>query len=224
VTWLAPTEFYWESGFELMRGEGFPAAGAANSGVGAHTLFTHIGADVGDNASWRAGISYIDADVEGRETDEGDSFSGTNKLTIADFVLKWAPNGNRSLQELTLQGEWISRDEDGELTDAAGNILGVDTSQSGWYLQAVYRFSKQWRFGLRTSRLDSDAVSLPLTGSIFDGGSLAPKQNSIMLDWSNSEFSRIRLQVDQNDLNGENDTLFIVQYIAAFGAHGAHSF
>ena len=45
-----------------------------------------------------------------------------------------------------------------------------------------------------------------------------------MLDWSNSEFSRIRLQIDNNDLNGEQNNVWILQYIAAFGAHGAHSF
>ncbi len=45
-----------------------------------------------------------------------------------------------------------------------------------------------------------------------------------MLDWTNSEYSRIRLQLDHNNLNGNTENVWILQYIAAFGAHGAHSF
>ena len=46
-----------------------------------------------------------------------------------------------------------------------------------------------------------------------------------MLDYSNSEFSRLRFQVnrDESRLN-EKDTQLYLQYIMSLGAHGAHGF
>ena len=45
-----------------------------------------------------------------------------------------------------------------------------------------------------------------------------------MIDWTNSEFSRIRLQYNRESLTREDDDQFILQYIMSLGAHGAHSF
>jgi len=224
TTWLAPTQLYWESGVELYRGDSFPAAGASNSGKGVWTVFSHIGGDIGSSQSWRAGLSYLHADVSGRENSLGDSFTGTSKLTIADFIYKWAPDGNRADREFKLQGEYLSRNEQGSFSDTNLTNESLDRNQDGWYLEGVYRFSRQWRVGLRTSQLSSDTLPNQFNGSFLDALKHSPKQNSVMLDWSNSEFSRIRLQVDKNAFNGENNNVFILQYIAAFGAHGAHSF
>ncbi len=56
LKWVAPTPLFVELGAELMRGDSFPAAGAAHGGVGASTLFVHLGGDVGSTSSWRAGL------------------------------------------------------------------------------------------------------------------------------------------------------------------------
>ena len=46
-----------------------------------------------------------------------------------------------------------------------------------------------------------------------------------MADWTNSEFSRIRVQYNENHLNSTtDDTQFILQYIMSYGAHGAHKY
>jgi len=224
TTWLAPTELYWESGVELYRGDSFPAAGAGNSGLGVWTAFSHIGGDIGNSQSWRAGLSYLHAEVNDRENDLGNTFTGTSKLSIADFIYKWSPNGNRANQELKIQGEYLSRNEQGIFSDINLANASLDRNQDGWYLEGVYRFARQWRVGLRTSKLSSDNLPTQFNGSFLDGLNHSPKQHSLMLDWSNSEFSRIRLQVDNNNLNGEQNNVWILQYIAAFGAHGAHSF
>ncbi len=226
-TWLAPTKLYWESGAEIYRGDSFPAAGAANSGVGVWTAFTHVGGDIGVSSSWRAGLSYMHADVNGRQSPAGDLFTGTSKLTIADFIYKWSPQGNRADQEIKLQGEYLFRNEQGVFSAANNANLtdaSLDRNQDGWYIQGVYRFARQWRVGVRTSRLHSDNLPNQFDNSFLDGFNHSPTQNSVMLDWSNSEFSRIRLQADKNNLNGQHDNVFTLQYIAAFGAHGAHSF
>jgi len=223
ITWLAPTTVYWESGAELYRGESFPATGAANSGLGTWTIFSHIGGDINRSQSWRAGISYLHSDVENRNNDNGAFFSGSSKLLIADFIYKWAPQGNRTNQELTLQGEYFSRTELGLFSDNNLHNATLDQHQQGWYLASVYRFSRQWRVGLRHAKLTSDKLD-----NIFNNTLLAthssPKQHSVMLDWTNSEFSRIRLQYDLNKLNDQTENSWTLQYIAAFGAHGAHSY
>ncbi len=224
ATWIAPTELYWESGIEIFRGESFPAAGASNSGRGVWTAFTHIGGDIGDSHSWRAGLSRLKADVEGRESDAGENFSGDSQLWVADFIYKWAPAGNRGQQEFKLLGEYFSRDEQGLFSDANLSDAYFDASTSGWYLEGVYRFARQWRVGLRTAKLSGDQLRSLFDDSLLDSQGHSPKQTSLMLDWSNSEFSRIRLQFDNNDLNGEQQNVWILQYIAAFGAHSAHSF
>jgi len=229
TTWLAPTDLYWESGFEVYRGDSLPAAGASNSGVGVWTAFSHIGGDIGNSQSWRAGLSYLHADVDGREGPEGASFTGISKLTIADFIYKWSPEGNRADQEIKIQGEYFFRNEQGtfsdrNLTDSHLKNVAIDRNQNGWYIEGVYRFARQWRVGLRTSQLNSDDLPVQFNDSFLDELDHSPTQHSLMLDWSNSEFSRIRLQFDNNDLNGEQNNVWMLQYIAAFGAHSVHGF
>jgi len=234
MTWLAPTETYWESGFELYRGDNFPSAGASNSGVGVWTAFTHIGGDIGNSQSWRAGISFLHADINDRQSPAGDSFTGTSKLTIADFIYKWSPDGNRVDREFKLQGEYFSRNEQGVFsgqtlanTYLTNELINFD--QKGWYIEGVYRYLRQWRVGIRTARVSSDNLPVTFNGSLIDSAGQSPNQTSLMLDWTNSEFSRVRLQYDINNLfdsplGGQNDNVWILQYTASFGAHGAHSF
>jgi hypothetical protein len=45
-----------------------------------------------------------------------------------------------------------------------------------------------------------------------------------MFDYSNSEFSRIRLQFNRDESGLKNDNQFTLQYIMSMGAHGAHAF
>jgi hypothetical protein len=52
-----------------------------------------------------------------------------------------------------------------------------------------------------------------------------PTRTSLMLDWSPSEFSRLRAQYAWDDASeGPTDQQFFLQYIYALGAHGAHKF
>jgi hypothetical protein len=46
-----------------------------------------------------------------------------------------------------------------------------------------------------------------------------------MLDWSPSEFSRLRTQYSWDDARADlHDRQFIIQYLFGIGAHGAHKF
>jgi hypothetical protein len=61
--------------------------------------------------------------------------------------------------------------------------------------------------------------------STIDGDGFNPSQTDIMFDWTNSEYSRIRLQIGQEEVApGANDDSIILQYIMSFGAHGAHKY
>lgn len=225
VSWLAPTALYWETGAELFRGDAYPAAGAANKGKGITTVYSHIGGDLGLSQSWRAGVSYLQADVDQRFADEdaGDSFSGDSKLWLADFVWKWAPDGNNKVTNAKIQAEYFSRTEQGQLATSA-DLLDVDHQQTGWYVQGIYQFMPQWRVGLRYEGLQSDGLPTTFHDTVLDTLDHDPRQVSMMVDWSNSEFSRVRLQFSRDQASPQDSDLVILQYITAFGAHGAHAF
>lgn len=229
LRWVAPTDLFVELGAELFRGETFPAGGAARDGRGTRALFVKVGGDLGATASWRAGLAYLDAEAEQRASGDAaapDLFDGSSKLTIADFVWKWAPGGNPQRTHLKLQAEYFWRDEDGTFDPgSSGSPLDYRGSQSGWYAQAVYQFMPRWRAGLRYDRLKSDAVDPALAGTALDNAGHDPTRVSAMIDWSGSEFSRLRLQYNRDESRAEvTDNQWYLQYIMSLGAHGAHAY
>ena len=227
LRWIAPTDLLVEVGGELLRGSSYPAGGASDSGKGMWTVFGHVGGDVGLSNSWRAGLSYISADADERESgdeDDPDLFSGDSNLWIADFIWKWAPNGNPAERNFKLQGEYFFRSEDGEFTPAGGVSLPLSTDQDGFYVQGVYQFMRQWRAGLRYSRLDADDPGPAFAGTSLDNRGHTPWMLSAMLDWSNSEFSRLRLQYNRDESTLQADDQIVLQYIMSLGAHGGHQF
>jgi len=117
LRWLAPTDIFLELGGEALRGEQYPAAGAANSGFGSYSLFANVGGDLGTDSSWLAGVSYLDStSIERPSGDEDDPFlfTGDSRLATAQVVWKWSPNGNWKDRNFILQAEYLQRREDGE--------------------------------------------------------------------------------------------------------------
>lgn len=226
VRWLAPTDLFIELGAEALRGEAFPAGGAAVSGTGTRSLFAHVGGDIGVSHSWRAGLSRLYAKADGRETGEDpdvDFFTGNSTVNIADLVWKWAPGGNANVTNFKLQAEYFWRDEEGEFTPTL-TPEAYDAGQTGWYAQAVYQFMPRWRLGLRRDELKADAVPAALADTVLDAAGHAPRRDSVMIDFSNSEFSRLRVQYNRDQSRPETDHQTFVQYIMSLGAHGAHKF
>ncbi|HET6592684.1 MAG TPA: hypothetical protein VFG48_07190, partial [Xanthomonadales bacterium] len=227
LRWLAPTDFYLEFSGELMRGDRYPAGGAANSGVGAATLSAATGGDIGFSNSWMLGLSWLGAESGERESGGEDNpllFSGDTDLLIADFVWKWAPNGNWRQQNFTFQAEYLWRNEQGEYVVPDGAAAPWDLDQSGWYAQAVYQPFPRWRFGARLDRLSGDDPGSFWAGTPLYPGTSDPARYSLMVDWSNSEFSRLRFQYNHDSATEQSDNQFGLQYIFSIGAHGAHSF
>jgi hypothetical protein len=229
LKWVAPTTLFVELGAELMRGDAFPAAGATHGGVGASTLFVHIGGDVGSTSSWRAGVSRLSADSSERSsafTLGTAAFTGNSDLTIADFIWKWAKNGNPRDLYYTLQAEYLHRSEAGTLavtTPTATNLGLYDGTQSGFYVQGVYQFRPRWRVGMRYDRLEA-SNTVAIVGPNPLATTHDPSRVSVMSDFSNSEFSRLRLQINRDRSGPEPDNQIVFQYLMSLGAHGAHRF
>ena len=243
LKWIAPTDTFIEFGDEAGNGDAFPATRRGGNGPDSVAAFAHLGGDIGDSTSWRAGMSWLDARARDRGYEDtstagapvANAFTGTSRTWIADATLKWAPHGDATRTQLKLQGEFMRRTESGQLLyDADGAALGGDyrSAQSGWYLQGVYQFRPRWRVGARLDALDSGAPRIGLVqsgqlpASAFPALRTAtPQRASLMLDWSPSEFSRLRAQyvLDEARLTGRDRQLFL-QYLYGIGAHGAHKF
>jgi hypothetical protein len=227
ASWVLPTDLYTEVGGGIFRGDDYPFGNGSGNGVEAWSVYARFGGDFGADHAWQLGGSFLSGDSDGRESNEGGvEFIGDSSLFITDFRYVWAPTGNPRQQELTLQGEYFWRFEDGtyEDSDAGTGAVDYDEDDSGWYLQAVYKFLPQWRVGTRYSRLSPANAPNGLNGSALDADGQTPQSWSLMADWTNSEFSRLRIQYSHQELSDGEDDQLILQYILSIGAHGAHQF
>jgi hypothetical protein len=243
LKWLAPTDTFIELGAELGRGRGYPGTDRQdNNGAGAEALFAHMGDDVGLSSSWRAGVSLhqtkqVNAisnnvpDLPGTAGGVSNSFSGDSKTSGLDFIWKYAPNGNTTVTSFKLQGEYFQRTQTGQLTyDTAAFTPITDSysiTQSGWYVQGVYQFMPLWRTGLRYDQLNSGNadVGAANAANVISSYGYTPTRYTLMVDYSPSEFSRLRLQLAQDkSREGLSDNQLFVQYVMSLGAHGAHQF
>jgi hypothetical protein len=241
LRWVAPTELFLELGAEAANGGKFPGAERNANGAGLWTAFAHLGGDIGESSAWQVGVSHVRANPRARGFEDGvdpatgaalqHSFSGSSQTWIADFVYKWAPSGNASDTHFKLQGEYLMRRETGELSYDVGGAGEASSAarfrQSGSYLQAVYQFMPHWRVGVRGDWLRSGTADLggldPAGLPILAGYN--PTRQTAMVDWSPSEFSRLRLQLARDkSRDGEADNQIWLQYVMSLGAHGAHKF
>jgi hypothetical protein len=247
LKWVAPTDLLIEPFVEIGRGANFPGTDRNRNGAGAVAAGVHVGGDVGASNSWRTGLSYLKTKASGREFEGHDAadvtvvgdFTGKSKTWLADFVWKWAPNGNPRVNSFKFVAEYFRRDESGSLNcdDAdpldpsacAGGLSGPYRSeQSGMYAQAVYQFMPHWRTGYRYDKLwrgDADFNGGDIGSTIASLADYNPSRHSLMMDWSPSEFSRVRLQFSEDrSMKGQDESQWLVQYIHSLGAHGAHKF
>lgn len=248
--WVAPTDIYLTLGAEILSGSEYPS-GDNGSNTEGYSFFAKAGGDIGDSSSWQLGASYYAADFDVREAgghhhygeEEGadnELLNGEVELFGVDFVYKCAPMGNPRQRNFKFQAEYFARDEEGDAEFVEGMNSAearYDGEQSGFYAQAIYQFRPQWRIGARYDYLHADNdISDFVDGGIdldefLDESGLGdqgnPERYSIMLDYSPSHFSRIRLQYgrldDGRDDSDDNDMLML-QYIMSLGSHGAHTF
>jgi hypothetical protein len=241
--WVAPTDTFIELGAETGNGGRFPGTRLARNGINGGALLVHVGHDLGESASFRAGVSWLDLNSENRIYADfdavgapvRDAFTGSSRTWIADATFKWSPHGNATDHALKVQGEYMRRTEAGQLAFGidASNFTGAYRSQaSGWYLQSVYQFLPRWRVGARYDELESNSPNIGLVDQgVLTAASFpqlfahSPRRVSFMLDWNPSEFTRIRAQYAWDEARAsEHDRQLFLQYLFAIGAHGAHKF
>ncbi|HYL18725.1 MAG TPA: TonB-dependent receptor [Burkholderiales bacterium] len=243
ASWIAPLPVFVEIGGSVGRGIEPPASNRDKNGVGAGTLFAHVGDDIGTGGSYRVGVSMLRTSTDGTGTSIADiddrtgttnRFVGDTQLYGLDFVYKWAPEGNPKYQNFKLIGEWFQQRRSGDLTFDETGALGIGPTteafalkQSGWYLQGVYQFHPEWRVGLRYDQLDEGSWN---AGPVASANGVVkpdftPRRYGAMIDWNPSEFSRLRLQFSQDKSQlGLTDNQIFLQYIFSLGTHGAHKF
>jgi len=226
VNALLPTPFFWQVGAEAFAGDQLTEG---DEDIGVYTVNTRIGGDISVSQSWQLGLSYLnnqhaetadtgDGDHDGTE-DEHDhdhshaaSYTGEH-LYIADAVWKWAPRGNAREQLLTLSGEYLYAED-------LNQYASSDDTHEGWYLSGVFRFTPQWAAGLRYGEVDLREAH----GDHFHDQSL--DETEVMVSWSRSHFSTVRLQYTHQSGDGFDnaDNTVMLQYVVSLGAHGAHGF
>lgn len=242
LSYVAPTDTFFKLGTELFANEAFPA-GETDNTIKASTFYAKVGGDIGNSHSWLAGVGRWQAnDItrEGEAHDHGGGggasetprFTGDSSINTIGATYKWAPNGNSKERNFKFQVEYLQRDEDGtiDMVEPDGSVAETSTydgDQSGWYAQAVYQFMPHWRVGVRHDRLKIDNTGseddvLEEAGLHSEGHT--PKRNSLMLDYSPHEYSRLRLQFNRDERSEEADNQVILQYTHSFGSHGAHAF
>ncbi|MBC7006236.1 hypothetical protein BIZ37_27120 [Photobacterium sp. BZF1] len=229
---VLPTDLYVKFGVEALSGDRLSAV-EDGSKVGVYTTTLKIGDDFSESSSWQFGLSYLrneDGKVsefedhdhghdDEHDHDHGAAVTGSN-LYGADFVWKWAPNGNYKYQNFTLSAEYMWLDE---VVDSRFKEDGASDNLSAYYVSGVYRFNPSWSAGLRYGEAES-----------YDGHAhddhmhftdLNDKEFDAMVAWDSSHFGTIRAQytrVDNQD--SDTDNVFTLQYVMTFGAHGAHAF
>lgn len=245
LNWVAPLNFYLAFGVESLQGQngnsfgtdGFTLPNRDDSdGIKVDetslpnlwAFFTKTSFDMGDLVIL-AGISY--ATGAGRSNNitgyDGSAFSGITKIWGADLTLKYLLD---SYRYISLTTEYISRDMEGVkyLYGNTDGLLKKDLSkkQSGFYTQIVYRFKRLWRTAARFDFLGKNRI---LNNGSAEDYPNDLKRFSFMVDYSPTEFTRIRLQYNLNryiyygkELQKPDELL--VQFNIAIGAHGAHSF
>ena len=236
LKWLAPTDRYLEFGAEIGRGRSFPGSDTGRNGAGMWSLFARTGGDIGESHNWRAGVSLLNAKADSlvlAETDAAgaavvNAFSGRTRVVIADAVWKWAPGGNASRTNLTVQGEVLRSRRTGSLVYDLGGATSTGDfrgTQSGWYVQGVYQFMPRWRVGLRTERLDPGTPDYGANATALAPTAWRARKHSLMFDFNASEFSRLRLHLAQDRArDGASDNQLFLQYQMSLGAHGAHRY
>src|SRR5262249_29177552 len=99
VSWIAPLPVFVELGGRVGRGLDSAGSDGDKNGVGAGTLFAHLGDDIGTGGSYRVGVSMLRTSTDGTGTSIADlddrtgttnRFMGDTQIYGVDFVYKWA--------------------------------------------------------------------------------------------------------------------------------------
>lgn len=248
LSWLAPTPFFLTLGIEALQGENenlfayvadeddpLPERAGPRLFVG----WAKIGPPLESPHALQLGVfgargvhqeAHLGPDGE---SDPGSHWlSGHQWLAGADLVYRYTPNTKYGSGWLTVEAGYLYRDRDIELiahnNPAVAGLLGrsLTGQQDGFYAQVTYGFAPRWRLGLRGEAVGLTNRTTNPEGEREEGD--VSHRGSAMVDWTLTEFSRLRLQYNRGryatEESRENANEIFLQAIFSFGAHGAHNF
>lgn len=232
---VLPTDLYVKFGVEALSGNKMSSV-EDGSKVGVYTTTMKLGNDFSESSSWQFGLSYLRNENgkvkefedhghgHGHEEEHDHSHAaavtGAN-LYGADFVWKWAPDGNYKYSNFTLSAEYMLLD--GVVDSKYKNDAESPDNLSAYYVSGVYRFNPSWSTGLRYG--EAESYDGHAHGDHMHFTALNDKEMDAMIAWDSSHFGTIRAQYTRIDnQDSETDNVFTLQYVMTFGAHGAHAF
>lgn len=228
ISWLAPTDNYTELLFTVQDSQGETAESFRNNDglFGRKAVATRV-----RNLKDLLYIPRITSTFELTDTQTlllgvsaayGPNSTATDKDTLIyglDIFWKWkSPYASYGFPFITWQTEVMGRRfEAGEDTDAN---LPADTMHNwGVYSEVAWGFKKRWVAGLRGDYVDGLKGATDPTG--VERLRISPN-----LTFYPSEFSRLRLQYNYDDILGIDNTeqSVFLQFEFLMGSHGAHKF
>jgi len=248
ATWVAPTSFYLVFGAEVLNGANEQSFGTSGfrdfkSGVAIDAVqgpnlyigFIRSSFDI-DDASILFGISNA---IGTTRNDQGFSSTGDTGIAVdantdivaGDLTVKYSLD---AIRYFSFQTEYMVRVMSG--TEYSRNVsdavtsMSMDKHHSGFYTQLVAKLDQLWRVGIRYDLMIQNDVSL--NGTDQHMPSNLPRY-SAMIEYSPTEFSRLRLQVDKDlsryvqtsgGWSQQPYTQLVLQANLTIGAHGAHAF
>ena len=248
VTWVAPTPFFLVLGAEILNGENEQSFGTlglsdpkgsvaidAVQGPNLYIGFIRSSFDVED-ASILFGISNA---MGTSRNDQGfSSIGGTGEAVDAntdiiggDLTVKYSLD---AIRFISLQGEYMYRMMNGtEYRRDSLNVVSspsIDKHNSGFYAQVAAKLDQLWEIGVRYDLLMQNDISL---GGVDQHMPSNLPRYSAMIEYSPTEFSRLRLQIDRDESRSAQTsggwsqqpyTQVLLQANFTIGAHGAHAF
>ncbi len=248
LTCVLPSSVYWMIGAEALTGENEASFGrsgfedpsgtfrvADKDGPNLFTVFTRTSFDVGDwiillGASCASGGTRTDDGLEVSGI-EGSALRADTRLLGGSLTLKRLIDSNRYL---SFQSEFMHRRMEGRHygKDALDAVQDASllTRQSGAYGQLVFKYGMRSRLGVRVDRILGNDWRADGVREVFPDGL---RRVSVMTEFNPTEFSRIRLQVNEDRSLFRREGMsfrpvsvreLVLQCNLSIGAHGAHPF
>ena len=219
--------------------EGFPNAPTDEDDLGLPlrkgprlgTGYVRIAPDLGTRQALQFGISAARHASQQAFHEEGaEAFISEGSATLYGLqaVYKRFAGGAYGKGGVNVQAEVFEIDSDQTAiyhSDAAEIGIPVSLNQRAAYASASWGFAQRWQIGVR-------AAAAGINGTLVEDGTREDigisRQHSVALTWLPTEFSRLRLQVNRNDISTEDGreefNQIMLQYNLSLGAHGAHTF
>jgi hypothetical protein len=248
VTLVAPSSFFLLFGAEVLNGANEQSFGTTGFNDPRHSVaidavqgpnlfigFIHSSFDIED-ASILFGISNA---MGTTKTDQGFSSTGgmgeavnaNTDIIGGDLTVKYSLD---AIRFVSLQSEYMYRVMNGtEYKRDSLNVVSspsLDKHNSGFYVQVAAKLDQLWRIGVRYDLLMQNDVALGRADQHMPSN--LPRY-SAMIEYSPTEFSRLRLQFDRDESryvqasggwSQQPYTQVILQANLTIGAHGAHAF